>query len=52
MPRPLQALRWKMNIKIRKEIIEDSNPIFSLLENFATSFNPEKPVFEHSLEVA
>jgi len=39
-----------MNIKIRKATIEDSNSIFSLVENFATSFTPERDAFEHSLE--
>ncbi len=39
-----------MNIKIRKATAEDSDSIFSLVENFATSFTPEKDAFDHSLE--
>ena len=39
-----------MNIKIRKATIEDSDSIFSLVKNFATSFAPERDAFDHSLE--
>ena len=39
-----------MDIKIRKATVEDSDSIFSLVENFATSFTPEKDAFDHSLE--
>jgi len=39
-----------MNIKIRKATLADSDQIFSLVEHFATSFNPSRIAFEHSFE--
>jgi len=39
-----------MNVKIRKATAEDSDSIFSLVENFATSFTPERDALDHSLE--
>ncbi len=39
-----------MNVEIRKASIEDSNPVFSLVENFATSFAPERDAFDFSFE--
>ena len=38
-----------MNIEVRKATLEDSAPVFSLVESFATSFKPDKKAFNHSL---
>ena len=39
-----------MSIQIRNATIEDLDPLFSLAENFATSFTPNKTDLDHSLQ--
>ena len=39
-----------MNIKIRKATLTDSDQMFSLVSVFATSFEPDRKSFDHSLK--
>ena len=39
-----------MNTKIRRATTADSDQLFSLVEDFATSFKPTRKAFKHSLE--
>ena len=40
----------RVNTTIRRATSADSDPLFALVESFATSFNPVRTAFDHSFE--
>jgi len=38
-----------MNVNVREATLDDTDELFELVKDFATSFSPERPAFERSL---